>query len=186
MLMGFITTPSTLGIYAVAVNVSEPLLYLPAAVSSALIPLIAGSPAASRLALTLRAFRFVLVATIGSILVAALVGPPVLPLLFGPAFNASVGPYLWLLPGAIGYVLSRVFSSALMGASRPGLSSVGSVTALLVGIALDVALIPSLGATGAAIAATAAFAAGGVAAVLAFRLYTPFAWRLLLSRTGSD
>ena len=39
--MGFITTEAVLGIYAVAVNGSEILLYLPSATGLALLPVIA-------------------------------------------------------------------------------------------------------------------------------------------------
>ncbi len=177
VLMGFITTPSTLGVYAVAVNFSEPLLYLPTAVSNALTPLVAASAPADRLRPMQKALWFLVLTTAAGIVVAAIVGPPLIPILFGGAFNTSVQPFLWLVPGAIGYVLTRVYSSALMGASAAGLSSVGPVTALLVGIMLDLALIPSYGATGAAIAATGAFTAGGIGSILAFRGHRPITWR---------
>ena len=41
ILMGFIATEAALGFYAVAVNVSEVLLYLPSSAATALLPLIA-------------------------------------------------------------------------------------------------------------------------------------------------
>ena len=56
----------------------------------------------------------------------------------------------------------------------------GPIVSLVVGFALDLALIPHFGATGAAAAASAAFIAGGVTALAVYRGVNPFAWRTLL------
>jgi O-antigen/teichoic acid export membrane protein len=168
VLMGFIASQVTLGIYAVAVNASEPLLYLSSAVAGALVPVVARSSPNERHPRTLRAFRSLLIPTAASVVAAAVLGPFLVPLVFGPSFAASVGPFLLLLPGTVGYLASRVFSSALLGSSAPGLSALAATTSLLVGIALDVALIPVFGAEGAAAAASAAFIAGGTVAMIAY------------------
>jgi len=182
ILMGFIASRATLGIYAVAVNLSETVLLLPTAVASALPPIIAGSRPRERLDRTLRALHLLFIATAASVLVAALVGPPLLPVIFGSAFAASVGPFILLLPGALGFAVMRVFSSSLLGASAPGLSSAPALVSLVVGIVLDLILIPRMGAEGAAAAASIAFIAGGSVALVAYRLHTPFQWSALLGR----
>lgn len=185
ILMGFLATEAALGVYAVAVNASEVLLYLPAAMATALLPAAARADAGLRTEQALRAFRSAALVTGLAAVVAALLGPVALPLVFGAPFDASVTPFLWLLPGALGFVAVVVFSSALVAASHPGLSSVGPLVSLVVGIALDLVLIPRFGASGAAAAASVAFLAGGWAAVVAFRRRSPFAWRsLLLPRRG--
>jgi O-antigen/teichoic acid export membrane protein len=108
-----------------------------------------------------------------------------LPVIFGGPFEDSVSPFLWLLPGALGFAAMVVFSNALVAAASPGLSSVGPLVSLVLGIALDVALIPRFGPSGAAAAASAAFLAGGCAALAVFRHRNPFAWRsILLPRRG--
>ena len=182
ILMGFIASRATLGIYAVAVNLSETLLLLPTAVANALPPIIAGTRPRERLERTLRALHLLLVATMASVLVAALVGPQLLPFIFGAAFTTSISPFMLLLPGALGFAVMRVFSSSLLGASAPGLSSAAALVSLLVGIALDVLLIPRYGAEGAAVAASVAFIAGGFVSVIAYRIYTRFGWGALLGR----
>ncbi len=185
ILMGFLASEAALGIYAVAVNASEVLLYLPAAMATALLPAAARSEAGVRTEQALRAFRSAALVTGAGALVAALVGPMLLPLVFGEPFEPSVTPFLWLLPGALGFAATAVFSYALVAGSSPGMSSVGPFVALVVGIALDLVLIPRFGASGAAAAASAAFLAGGCAALVAFRRRHPFAWRsLLLPRRG--
>jgi O-antigen/teichoic acid export membrane protein len=179
ILMGFLATEAALGVYAVAVNASEILLYLPEATAIALVPVIARSEGAGRTEQALHAFRILMVITLLSVVVAVAVGWPLLPLVFGQKFASATGPFLLLLPGAFGYVAMSVFSNTLL-ATAPGLSSVGPGASLIVGLALDVVLIPPYGASGAAVAATSAFIAGGTAAVIAYRRRLPFAYAELV------
>jgi O-antigen/teichoic acid export membrane protein len=185
ILMGFLATEAALGVYAVAVNASEVLLYLPAATATALLPLAAQADTVLRTEQTLRAFRSTAVVTAAAVLAAALLGPLLLPWVFGAQFEASVTPFLLLLPGALGFAAMAVFSNALVAGSSPGFSSIGPSVSLGLGVALDLVLIPRFGASGAATAASAAFIAGGIAALGSFRHRHPFAWRsLLLPRRG--
>jgi O-antigen/teichoic acid export membrane protein len=186
ILMGFLASEAALGIYAVAVNASEALLYLPAATAAALVPVVAGGDAGRRAVdQTVRAFRSAALVTAAAIVVAAILGPMLLPLLFGNAFRPSVGPFLWLLPGAIGFAATAVFSSGLMASSAPGRSSLGPLASLAVGVALDLVLIPRYGASGAAAAASAAFLAGGATALIAYSRRSVFPWRdLVVPRRG--
>ena len=184
VVLGLIAAQATLGIYATAVNLSEIALYLPGAVATITIATIARAEGERRRAQTLRTFRVLLALTLPVVLVGAIVGWPLLPVLFGSAYEPSVTPYLVLLPGALGYVASGVFSGALVSSTRPVLSSLGPLVSLVVGLGLDLALIPPYGATGAAVAATAAFAAGGLAALLAYRSLEPFPASALVPHRG--
>jgi O-antigen/teichoic acid export membrane protein len=185
IVVAVIASEAVLGIYAVAVNGSEVLLYLTGGAATALLPVVAGSPPALRAERTLHAFRSVALATLASVVVAAFVGPALLPVAFGSRFEGSVIPFLLLLPGVLGVVLQAIFTNALVGSSAPGLSSLGPLAALFVGLALDLALIPSFGASGAAAAASGAFLVGGVTALLAYRTRERFRWReVVLPRRG--
>jgi len=185
ILMGLLASEAALGIYAVAVNASEVLLYLPAATATALLPVAARAEPGQQGQHTLRAFRSAALVTTGAVVVAASLGPLLLPVVFGTAFRPSVEPFLWLLPGALGFAATAVFSNALVASTSPGLSSLGPLVSLVVGIALDFVLIPRFGATGAAAAASTAFLAGGSVAVSAYARRSPFAWSaLLLPRRG--
>lgn len=185
ILLAVLASETALGIYAVAVNASELLLYLTGGVAMALIPVVAGSPPELRAERTLHAFRSVALATAASVGVAALLGPALLPIAFGSSFEDSVAPFLLLLPGVLGTVLLAIFTNALVASSAPGLSSLGPLVSLVVGLSLDFALIPPFGASGAAFAASAAFLAGGVTALLAYRTRERFQWRaVFLPRHG--
>jgi O-antigen/teichoic acid export membrane protein len=182
VLMGFIAAEASLGVYAVAVNGAEVLQYLPASLGLALVPAIAGSATTHRPARTMAVFRTVSLVTLPLLVVAALLGPTVLPAVFGSDYEDSVAPFIWLLPGTFGFIAIALLSNALLGSGSPGTASLPPVTALGVGIALDLALIPRYGATGAAIAATAAALAGGTVALVAYRRRAHFAWREAVPR----
>jgi O-antigen/teichoic acid export membrane protein len=168
VLLGLIASEATLGVYAVAVNASEVLFYVPAAAGAALLPVVAGSAEEVRAEQTLRVFRAVALVTLVAAAVAALAGPLLIPLAFGEAYRSSVTPFLLLVPSALGFSANAVFSNALLAASAPGLSSLGPLVSLVVGIALDLLLIGRWGAEGAAAAATAALFLGGAVAACAF------------------
>jgi O-antigen/teichoic acid export membrane protein len=168
VLMGLLASQAALGTYAVAVNGSEVLFYLPSAVATALLPAVAARDVQAGAERTLRVFRAVMILTAAGVLVAAALGPVLLPVVFGDAYTGAVEPFLWLLPSAFGYAASTVFSNALLASGAPTLSSLGPAVALAVGVALDLLLIPRLGATGAAIAASAALLCGGAAASVAY------------------
>ena len=182
VLMGFIATEAALGVYAVAVNGAEVLLHLPTALGLALVPAIAGSKATGRPERALAVFRIVSLLTLPLIVLAAFLGPMLLPAVFGSAYEGSVEPFVWLLPGTFGFIAIAVLSNALLGSGSPGTASLPPVTALVVGVTLDLALIPRYEATGAAIAATTAFVVGGTVALIAYRTRTRFAWSSVLPR----
>jgi O-antigen/teichoic acid export membrane protein len=180
ILVGVIASNVTLGLYAVAVNAAEILLFLPNAIATSLLPTLARERSQAAVERTLRSFRSASVLTFGSVVAVAAAGWFLIPLAFGPEFRESVVPFMWLLPGAFGYTAVSIFTSALLASSRPGLASVSRVVALAAGVALDLALIPVFGASGAAAAASAAFLAGGAAAAALYHRTHDFRWRAML------
>lgn len=181
VLMGFIATESALGYYAVAVNASDVTMYLPAATAVALTPAVARAAPTQRVATSVRVFRVLLLLT-GSVVVLGAVCAPLIPLVFGAAYEPSVSPYLILLPGAIGFVPLAVFTNALVASSAPGRSSFGPVVAFTVGIALDILLIPRYAASGAAMAATVALFCGGAVSILVYSRVVNLPARALMPR----
>jgi peptidoglycan biosynthesis protein MviN/MurJ (putative lipid II flippase) len=61
-----------------------------------------------------------------------------------------------------------------------------AVVCFLVGLALDLALIPFFGASGASAAASAAYCAGGLTALLLYRAREPFRLRALVAPQPGD
>jgi O-antigen/teichoic acid export membrane protein len=186
ILVGVIASEVTLGLYAVAVNVGEILLFLPTAIATSLLPAVARDRDLTNVERTLRTFRSASILSLVSIVVAALLGEIAIPAVFGPAYQASVARFMWLLPGTLGYTALSIFSNSLLASKAPGWSSFGSVASLSVGFVLDLALIPAFGASGAAAAASAAFLAGGATVAFLYRRRTRgFAWSEIVP-TGRD
>lgn len=180
ILVALLASEAVLGIYATAVNAFDVLLYLAAAAATAMVPLVARADPARRTGRVLAAFRAVALVTAIGIALAAAAGPELIRLVFGDGFQGSAAPFLWLLPGALGFVALAIFSSALVGSSAPGRSSAGPLVSLVLGIALDFLLVPRLGASGAAIAASAGLLAGGVVALALYRRLSGFPFRALV------
>jgi O-antigen/teichoic acid export membrane protein len=177
ILVALLATEAVLGIYATAVNAFEILVYLAGATATAILPLAARADPVRRTERVLGAFRSVALLTLLGIAVAAVAGPPLIRLVFGSAFEDATEPFLWLLPGAAGFVAMAIFSNALVAASSPGRSSAGPIVSLILGVMLDFLLIPELGATGAAVAASAALLTGGVVSIVLFWRHEPFPLR---------
>lgn len=186
VIVALLATEAVLGIYATAVNAFDVLLYLAAAAATAMMPLVARADPALRAGRVLGAFRAVSLVTVLGIALAAAAGPELIRLVFGTGFHDSAAPFLWLLPGALGFAALSLFSSALVASSAPARSSAGPFVSLVVGIALDFVLVPPLGATGAAIAASAGLLAGGAVALVLYRRLSPFTVRALIKPQRGD
>jgi O-antigen/teichoic acid export membrane protein len=176
VIMGFITTATVLGFYSVAVNVSEILLYLPSATAAALLPALLRRASEERVAETLSVFRRLILVMLAVTVVAAAVGAPLIPVVFGEAFRSSVMPYLLLLPSGIGFAALLVSEAGLLAAGTPVRASLTMVIAVVTGIVLDFTLVPRLGANGASIAASAAWLAGGTLGILFLRRRGGLPW----------
>jgi O-antigen/teichoic acid export membrane protein len=186
LLTAYLASQATLGFYAVAVNASEMLFYLPAAAATAILPVAARERAKGRREQVVGAFRAVGLFTVVAAGVASLLGPLLLPLVFGSPFQESVTPFLLLLPGTVGYLALVVFSNGLLASGAPGRSSLGPVVSLGSTVVLDVVLIPRYGAGGAAAAASMGNLLGGVVALLLFRRLVGFSWRSLVVPRRAD
>jgi O-antigen/teichoic acid export membrane protein len=157
LILGALSGPAVLGMYSVASKFAE-LMRLPAtALNYVLYPRFTRQ----RPEVAAREARHLLTRACGLTTVAAPVLAAVsvvaLPLLFGSAFHAAIEPACILLIGLAVEGAAAVASAYLWGAGRPGANSVGMGVGVVVTVALDVVLIPRLGATGAAIASSVAY-----------------------------
>lgn len=158
--LGIMAGSAPLGIYAVAVSMSDPLQHVSGAAQRGYAPHIAVARGVGA-DLTERTIRGLLVALILGMIVLAPTALVLLPVVFGEAFTASRGPFLALLPGAFGLGLLAIYSVGLRSTGAPGQSSAVEITTGATMVALDLLLIGRFGATGAAVAATVAYSFGG-------------------------
>ena len=161
-----IAGPAALGIYAVASKYAEVVRVVPIAANWVLYPRFARSDSATAALTSRRLIPRAGAVTIGIALPLALAAGFVVPLLFGATFLSAVVPSQILLAGLAVEGVAGVITAFLYGRGRPGLNSLAAGTGLIVTLALDIILIPRLGAIGAAIASSAAYLTTDVALVL--------------------
>ncbi len=143
------------GVYSIALQIADTMLLVPGTIGMILMPRIAAASQGDRAAITARVSRLaVLVMTIlcGA---AAAVAAPAMHILYGPEFAGAVAPFLWLLPGVWATGLSGILMNHFAGDGLPSIVIGAPLGALAVNLALNAWLLPGLGLTGAALAASA-------------------------------
>jgi O-antigen/teichoic acid export membrane protein len=148
---------SGVGIYAVAVGISESIWFISNAVAVVLLPRLteaSGEEAAGLTPLFCRHTIFLsLLAAIG----AAALSPPLLPLIFGHAYSPAIVAVWWLLPGTVALAGTKVLAAYIFSRGRPLINSYITLVSLFVTVAADLLLIPVFGVPGAAAASSLAY-----------------------------
>jgi O-antigen/teichoic acid export membrane protein len=166
-LISALRSSSAVGVYSAAVSLAELLWKIPIAASTVLFPRVAAAASGGE-EFTARVSRMALAATAVAASALGLAGYPLVLLLFGGAFGGAYLPLLLLLPGVVALASANVLASDFAGRGRPEVGTYASALSLVLTVALDLALIPPLGATGAAIASSVSYAAASLFLVGAF------------------
>ena len=157
------------GVYSISMQAAEAIWLVAAAIATSVTaPAVQeDEPGARRLiarsALRGLVYTAVLAAVVG------ITAPLLIPALFGHDFRHAARPLAFLLPGIVAYApvsILVVYLSVRCG--RPRLSLAVAVVGLVVTASASVVLIPRHGASGAALASTIGYVAGGGLAWLFF------------------
>jgi len=160
--------PAALGVYAIATQMAEMLRMLPQAVLNPFIPLLFGleerdsvrfTPVVTRMTTGIMA-----VACVG----AALIGRPVIRLVYGEAYLMSYVPFVLLLPGIAGLSLYCFIRFDLYGRNKGREVSQRAAVALVVNVVGNAVAIPCWGIAGAAVTSSVSYL---LVMVLTARLY---------------
>jgi O-antigen/teichoic acid export membrane protein len=116
----------------------------------------------------------------------AILGPPLVPVVFGEDFADAVTPMLILLPSMWFLGIALAIGSTLRGYGRPGLASILAGLSMVVTIGLDLILIPDYGVTGAAVASAVAYALYGASSVVALARVAGLSPAALIVPTRTD
>jgi O-antigen/teichoic acid export membrane protein len=184
-IISFFLGPAAVGIYGIAVLLSELIWNVPGAVSNALYPRTSSTRADSA-ELTAGACRVSLLVVGLLCVVAAVVGPALIPLVFGAEF-AAAGPVFWaLLPGVLALTAGKVLAPYLVGHNRPIVGTLGSVASLVATVVLDLLLIPRWGILGAGIASSLAYIVGATIFVIYYQRVSRMPLRAAVVPLPSD
>jgi O-antigen/teichoic acid export membrane protein len=173
--LGVMGTPEALGLYTVAVNVSELLWILPDSLSLVMYNKIAAAPSQQeRVRLTDQVHRALLVIMIGLGILFAGLGHWLILFMYGKAYVNAALPLALLVPGTVVWSSFKIISKFFGASGMPGKSSFIAIVGSVVGIGLYFLLIPPFGLIGAAVASSTGYiATTGLAIHIYYRMVSP-------------
>ncbi|MFX3632358.1 MAG: oligosaccharide flippase family protein [Candidatus Pristimantibacillus sp.] len=144
-------SPSSLGLYVVALSLSKMLNMIQSAVVSVLFPEASGLEKRDAIMFTLRVFRISFALTLLLGLVALLLAPYLLPLLYGGEFISAVNVLKILIIQVIISSSAGTLAQGFMATGKPGRVTILQFMSLGLNAALLVVLVPNMGIMGAAL-----------------------------------
>jgi O-antigen/teichoic acid export membrane protein len=169
LMLGAIASNVALGLYVVAVRLSEMTTLAAEAIADALMPEVAASKTSDKAeSLWARSLRITIYLHLLILVPLWLGAPLILKTLFGEKFVPAAGPFRWLLVAAAVWGWSSIVISGLRGFGYPGLSTMARFSgAVTTAIAL-LLLLPRFGITGAAMASLIGYSVMLVIALFVF------------------
>ena len=184
-ILGAMTNPAAVGIYTVSVRVAEQLWIFSSAISSVLLPHIAGmEDEEARRSMTSLVSRNVLWLSVVAALAVWGLSFVLVDALFGQAYHQAAAVLRILLPGIAVGGMARILSNHLAGIGRPQINMYFAMGTVSMNVVLNILLISRLGVAGAALATTITYGANALGKVLFFWLVLRFPLRgfLLLGK----
>lgn len=157
LLLAALAGPAVVGVYAVASKFAELMRLGPTALNYVLYPRFARLGRAAAAGEVPRVTRIATALTLAATPVIVVLTVVALPLLYGAQFHGAVLPACLILCGLAVEGAAAVSSAYLCGTGRPGTNTGAMSAGLVVTVGLDLLLIPSHGALGAAVASGAAY-----------------------------
>jgi O-antigen/teichoic acid export membrane protein len=158
-----------IGLYVVAVRLSEMTTLAADAIADALMPEVAASKAENKAELMwARSLRLAIYMHLALLPPLWLGAPLILRILFGESFVPATGAFRWLLLAAGVWSIGSIVISGLRGFGYPGLSTLARFSAAAVTTVGLLVLLPRLGITGAAIASLIGYTVMLCVALFAF------------------
>lgn len=145
-------TPTSLGLYTVALSLSRMLNVFQSSVITVLLPKAAARPVEEVVALTGRAARVSGTLTLLAALVVMIIGPVLLPLVYGSDFMEAVHVFRILVIEVTISGTTWVLAQAFMAFGKPGMVTILQLIGLGLTLPLMLVLIPLYGLEGAGLA----------------------------------
>lgn len=167
-ILAFMVPIEQIGLYLIAVGCAERLRVLPISIATAFMPHLANDISGQQPQVP-RVYRYTMIISLVFMVIIAIVGAPVIVLVFGADYAGSIAPLLWLLPGIVVLGGSSILSSDLAVREVPKYSVIIGYSAVIVNLILNLLLIPKYGIIGAAIASTISYAFAGCMWIVFYR-----------------
>lgn len=162
-------TKAMIGIYALGVGLAEKIWILPDALKDILLSKLANGKDESEVA---KICRISLLVTLICIAGIAIIGKPLIWLMYGEEFIDAYGVTLIIVMGGIGMVFYKMIYSYNVINGRRVINLVLLLISAILNVLMNVALIPLMGITGAAIASLMSYLCCGIMFIISFIRYT--------------
>lgn len=164
--------PAPTAFYALALHLTETVLEIPQAIGLVLYPRLASLPKAEAHRLTAQTCRRTVLLTGLCAVAISLFGPYIITLWYGPDYAPAGAPLPWASVGAIGMTIYVILTRDFTSQGRQAVNIAAGVPALLINLALNFYLIPTMGIVGAAVATGVAYM---IACIILLTFYVPWA-----------
>lgn len=168
IILAYMVPIDQLGLYVVAVGLSERIRLVPDSISCAFLPRLANE-VSKRQSQVPKVFRCATIIALLSMILAGIFGVPAILVLFGWRFLGVILPFLLLLPGSMVLGVASVLANDLVVRNRPKYNIWVSYLALTANILFNIFLIPLLGIVGAAVASSLSYTVEGILWLVFFR-----------------
>lgn len=163
ILLALFWTNREVGIYATAVFLAELIWYIPATVSTVLLPAVSSADSEARARdISLKAIRHTVFLSLAAAVTLAVTAQWLITTLYGPSFAPAVRALQVLLFGVVMLAPAKLIVSHLAGVGKSQYVSYLALSGLGLTLLLDVILIPRFGMIGAAWASAAAYSCSGL------------------------
>ena len=186
LLLGGLASSTAIGLYFVAVRLSEITAILAGSVSDAVMPEVAAAKRDDRADnLLAKSLRLTVYTHLIVLLPLWLAAPHILRIVYGPSFSAAGGTFRILLVASVVLTAGGIAVSGLNGFGHPGLSTIARVSSAVVTVVALLTLLPRLGIAGAAIASLLGYSVMMIVAFIALmRQRECSMWSYLKPRTS--
>ncbi|MBZ0280222.1 MAG: flippase [Anaerolineae bacterium] len=186
-LLNLFASKMSVGIYDVAVSLSERLWILASAVSTVVFPRVASlRDDEDKRRLTPVIARYVFWFSLAMAALSYVIVQPIIVLVFGEEFRAAALAFQVLLPGIIMGSVSKIIANDIAGRGTPGINSIVATLAALINIIANLLLIPYLDFIGSAIATSISYTSLTVILVIYFCRISDSRWTELVVPTRAD
>ncbi|MBW8702014.1 hypothetical protein MBT84_20605 [Streptomyces sp. MBT84] len=179
-LLNALAGPHDVGIYTLAVTLAEMSRLAVDVFAQVTLSLQFDDTAGDSAVVTARIIRFMVLLGVASAVTTVVAVSAVVTPLYGQAYADTATLVAWLVPGVVLLSAGRPLSSFLLRTRTSRVVVLPSLTALVVNVGLNAALIPAWGAVGCAIASTVAYTSLIVFQVAYFSRTSGIGWRCLL------
>ncbi len=186
LLLGGLASSTAIGLYFVAVRLSEITAILAGPVADAVMPEVAASKHGARADnLLARSLRLTVYTHLIVLVPLWLAAPHILRIVYGPSFSAAGGTFRILLVASVVLTAGGIAISGLNGFGHPGLSTIARVSSAAVTVVALLTLLPRYGIAGAAIASLLGYSVLMIVAFIALmRQRERSMWSYLKPRTS--